>query len=583
MLLASGGLLAYSNTFFAPFIFDGVALQKQLRQLSWDGQPWLRPPPRTIGYLTFDLQHTIHGNWLPGFHAVNLAIHLTAGWLLYWIIHRTILRSGAADSLRVHAWALAITAAAVFVLHPLQTQSVTYLYQRFESLMGMLFLASLACFMQACAATENRRRVLWSVAAWGLVLLSAATKEVGVMAPLVMLWYDRVFVSGSWRAVRQRRAWFFLPTGLLFVAGAAFLILNRDHYMGGGIFKTKSVGVLEYARTQPAVILHYLRLFFWPRGQCLDLVWSPADEWQEIWPPLAGLIALLGLTGWAVWNHAWARFLLGSFFLILAPTSSVLPIVDLAFEHRMYLPIAPLATLVTIAAATAGDMLFARSGSGPGRRLLEAAGPLAAGALVAALGATTYARNEIYRTRSGAWANVLLTRPNNSRALGNLAWCLAGEGGDRETIVALHRRALSIKPNLAISHRGLASHLFQTEPEQALVHAREAIRLEPNNPVNFNNLGILLVDSEPAEAERLFRESLKQAPNEEYVLHNLVRLLINSGRLDEAISILRDAARRHPDWPETRQLLNGLQQLKRARATRRPAAETAAPPPPAAR
>ena len=577
VILAGAGLLAYSNTFWAPFVFDGVALQKQFRPLGWDGQPWLRPPPRTIGYLTFDLQYTLHGNWLPGFHAANLAIHVAASWLLYWIVDRTIRRSPVAIPLLGQAWPLALFAALIFELHPLQTQSVTYLYQRFESLMGMFFLASLACFMQVCGAANSWSRAAWSVAAWSCVMLSAATKEIGVVAPLVMLWYDRVFVSGSWRLLRKNRFQFFLPTVFLLCGAAVFLFLRRDHYIGGGIFKTESVSLLEYARTQPAVILHYLRLFFWPRGQCLDLVWAPADQWHEIWPPLMGLMGLFCLTGWAILNRPWLGFLFGSFFLILAPTSSFLPIVDLAFEHRMYLPIAPLAVAGVICASWALGSIPIRLQPATGKSALDAVFLSVAVVITVVLGVTTYNRNEIYRRPSLVWSDVLRTRPNNARALGNLAWCLDGEGADSQRVITMHRRALALKPNLAISHRGLASHLSRKAPEQALFHAREAMRLEPDNPVNFNNLGILLVESDPIEAERLFRESLRLAPNEEYVMHNLLRLLLQSQRTDEAIKLLQDQLRRHPDWQTTRQLLLGLEDQQNERTIPRRAAETAAP------
>jgi hypothetical protein len=207
-LIAAAGVAAYANTFEAPFVFDGLPLEERLRALTWNPADWFDTNPRTIGFFTFDLQYTLHGRWLPGFHAGNIAIHVVAALALFGAVLVTCRGPRMPAAVQRDSAGIALVSALLFELHPLQTQAVTYLYQRFESLMGMFFLLSVFCFVMAVRNTTNDppRRIGWFLAAWAAVILSIGTKEVGAVAPLVLLWYDRVFAATSWPELWTRRA-----------------------------------------------------------------------------------------------------------------------------------------------------------------------------------------------------------------------------------------------------------------------------------------------------------------------------------------------------------------------------------------
>jgi protein O-mannosyl-transferase len=536
-LIAAAGVAAYANTLDAPFVFDGLPLEERLRALAWNPADWFSTNPRTIGYFTFDLQYTLHGRWLPGFHAINIAIHVVAAMALFGAVLVTCRGSRMPAAVRRDAPGIAVVSALLFELHPLQTQAVTYLYQRFESLMGMFFLLAVWCFVMAVRDPENNalRRRGWFLATWAAVILSIGSKEVGAVAPLVLLWYDRVFVAKSWQDMWSRRRWFYLPFLAMFAAGAAYLYAHRDHYAAGGIFDAERMSPLAYARTQPEVILRYLQLAIWPRGLCLDWALPPADTVGRILPPLLALLAMLGFTGWAAVRRPVVGFLLGSFFLILGPTSSFAPIIDLAFEHRMYLPLAPLAVLVVVAGQAALRLVAVRLGiDRSAAPLLSAAAALA---VATALGVTTFQRNAVYRSGVTLWKDVIEKVPGNPRGYASLAWHVEQETGDTITAIRLNERALRIDPSIPTAHRGLAILLYESNPPRAIHHAREAVRIE-RNADNLNNLGIVIAETAPDEAEACFREAIAMDARLAAAKLNLGRLLAMTGRGAAAAELL---------------------------------------------
>lgn len=536
-LIAAAGVAAYANTFEAPFVFDGLPLEERLRMLTWNPTEWLGTNPRTIGSFTFDLQYTLHGRWLPGFHAVNTAIHVVASLALFGAVRITCRGPRMPALFRRDATGIALVSALLFELHPLQTQAVTYLYQRFESLMGMFFLLAVLCFALAVreGAMAAWQRAMWLVAAWVAVILSIGSKEVGAVAPLVLLWYDRVFAATSWRELWRRRWFFHTPFLAVFTAGGIYLYLQRHHYAAGGIFDPTKMSPLTYALTQPEVICRYLRLTFWPRGLCLDWAWPPADTVSRIVPPLLVILSLLGCTGWAAVRLPAVGFLFGSFFLILAPTSSVAPIIDLSFEHRMYLPLAPLAVLVVLACRAGLQKMAARIGIEP--RAAQAATTVLAVAVTTALGVTTFLRNEVYRSGVTLWKDVVEKVPGNPRAYSSLAWHVELETGDRIAAIRLNRRALRLKPDVANAHRGLAILLYESNRAESIHHAREAVRIE-RSADNLNNLGIVIAETAPEDAEACFREAIAMDARLTAAKLNLGRLLSMTGRRAEAAELL---------------------------------------------
>lgn len=503
VVLVIAGLLIYANSFAVPWAFDGAHLIRDHQPIRQWWPPWvsMRGTPRPVAMFCFAVNYALQGPEVWGYHLTNLAIHVLAAMTLYGIVRRTLKRDCIAPRLQRAADRLALAVALVWLVHPLQTESVTYLYQRFESLMGLFLLLTLYSFIRGLDSDRPRA---WYAASLGCFLLSLGSKEVAAVAPLLLLWYDRTFAASSWRELLRKRGLVHGIFGSILVAPIVYVWVHQKWYAEGGVLAVQKVAITDYALSQPGVILHYLRLCFLPQGQCLDYAWPVARTASEIVPPLLVVSLLIGATVWAVFRRPAWGFLGGWFFLILAPTSSVLPIVDLAFEHRMYLP---LAAVVAVAVVGTYELSHRFPVLG-GRRWLG--GVLAASVV---LGTVTVARNEVYRDELSLWSDVVEKASHNARA-----------------------------------HVYLGNALRKGHPDQAARHYEIAVRLQPSLGEAHNNLANLLQKTRPDQAMQHYMAALQVNPQHVEAHNNLANLLARQGRFDEAIEHYREATRLRPDY-----------------------------------
>jgi hypothetical protein len=371
-LIVAAITAAFANSFRGAFVFDdtlAIENNQTIRHL-WPIGPVLSPPllgatvaGRPLLNLSFAINYALGGRNPWGYHAVNLSIHILAALLLFGILRRTFRLPRLRNRFGPAATPLALVITLLWALHPLQTESITYIAQRAESGCGLLYLLVLYCALRGATGKgegETSRgdlpcspshslpispsAFLWYSAAILACLLGTAFKEVIVSAPLFVLLYDRTLLSGSFRqAVRQRWA---LYLGLLATEGLLAYIVKTMSLPAS--FLKEGVNACTYCRTQPEVIFHYLRLCFWPWPLCVDYCWPVATTLGQVLPGLIvlGLLAaatLYGLLRRTTWS------LLGAwFFLILAPTSSILPLYQLATEHRLYLPLTAVLTALDL-------------------------------------------------------------------------------------------------------------------------------------------------------------------------------------------------------------------------------------------
>ena len=372
LVLVAAVLASYANSFHCPFVFDDhhdIIDNPSIRHLwpLWD--VFLARSKRPAGLqsrpvvnLSFALDYAVGGLHTLPYHATNLAIHILAGLALFGVVRRTLLLPRLCDRFGRASAALALAVALLWAVHPLQTESVTYITQRYESMMGLFYLVAVYGLIRCGDSTHSYR---WGAVTVAATLLALGSKEVAVSLPIMILLYDRVLLTVSFAETWRRRWGMYLA---LLAVWAAFAVLQLRagprHFAGYGL----PVSWFEYACSQPGVILHYLRLVFWPQPLLLDYGWPPARTLGDILPGAMVVAGLLAATGYAFWRSpAWG--LLGAwFFLILAPTSSIMPLADLAFEHRMYLPLAAVAIAVVLGTYAASEALSlsARQGNGSG-------------------------------------------------------------------------------------------------------------------------------------------------------------------------------------------------------------------------
>ena len=312
----------------------------------------------------------------------------------------------------------------------------------------------------------------------------------------------------------------------------------------------------EYARTQPAVILHYLQLCFWPQGQCLEPMWAIATTAGAIVPPLLVILALLGATVWCVFRRPAWGFLGGWFFVILAPTSSIAPIVNLEFEHRMYLSLAAVATAVVFAGHKTLSWIASRSVAFQVVRHRFAAMVLAIA--VATLGCTTFARNEAYSSEIAIWQDVIEHSPLPSyHAYQSIGKQLALQN-DLHGAVACYDRALESGENKDVFSDLGRVYMRLGERYKARACFNCALQMDPNMVAANVNLANLLHDDDPEEAIRCCRVAIEKSPENAKAHDTLANLLEQQGRIDEALSHHRLAVKHDPEYATAHNNLGSL-------------------------
>jgi len=444
--------VAFLNSFAGKFVLDDIQDIEHNPSLEQLFPPWEamfvgnKLPARPLPYLTFAIDRAIWGVRPFGYHATNLLIHVIAALTLFDIIRITLLSPRLRGRWSDRAVPLAMVIAMIWAVHPLQTQAVTYVYQRIESMTGMWCLVSLACYARAAAqATAKGWPTAWLVGSVVAAAAAMASKENAVVLPLLVLAYDWFFVApepaAAWPESLRGRLWYYALLASTWLLIGLQLAAQARKYQE---FNERNHPPLEYALTQSGVILHYIRLAVWPVGQQLDYSnWPLATSVWQVLPALVTIVAMLVITAiGTLQRRAWA-WLGVVFFLALAPTSSIMPIEAVANEHRMYIALAAVVAAVVMGSVDLADWIAAhRPDRLPGDARIPAA---VAGVVIMLLVFTTQFRNQLYSKVGGIWLDVLAKDPDNYRANWMMA-SLLDSAGDPETAEQFAERSLRAKP-----------------------------------------------------------------------------------------------------------------------------------------
>lgn len=475
LLIALIGSAAYSNSLYVPFHFDDIlniadnSIVKDIYNfvdLSKSVGQELRNAfiSRYVGFLTFALNYQIAGNNVFGYHLTNLAIHLINSVLLYLLI----LQIGKS---RLHAHnravpeeddvfpLLAFFTAAIFVAHPLHTQAVTYTVQRFTSLTALFCLLALLLYLKSVEAGERARttaRAFYCISLLSMVL-AMKTKENAATFPIVIAIAELFFHKEKWKKRVFRLLPFFatsliVPLTMISLAGtySGFDTLNEATRVQAQFAR------LDYLITQFRVVTRYVSLFFWPTNLNLDYDFRLSKSLFEIDTFLSfcflSLILIVGIVAYMKSRQGdfSARFIsFGIFWFFIAQLveSSIIPIVDIIFEHRMYLP------SVGLLIACMG-LLLAASEKPSTAKVFKIPLYIVLAAFVAALGLATYSRNVVWQDPVSLWEDVAKKSPLKARPHNNLGTAYIEKGrlqdAEREFLTALQ-----IQPTYSQSYANL--------------------------------------------------------------------------------------------------------------------------------
>ena len=523
VLIALAALFAYYNSLHGAYVLDdGRLLSDPNIDHPFRGEMAARP----VVAVTFAVNHRLDGFQPRGYHLFNLLVHAVGAVTLFDLVRRTLLLPLAASRLSPWAGWVGLTAALLWMVHPLQTQSVTYIIQRCESLMGMFFLLSLWCVVRG--ATAGGRRGWWYAGAVAACALGAGCKEMMFALPPLALLYDRTFLTGTWRQALKARWPLYVALAVppAVGVGALFATGFMTDPKGTVGFGVRLYTPTTYLLTQTTAIVHYLRLSFWPVGLTIDyLDWPQARSLADCWREASVVTALFLATVYGVIRRRAWGFLGAWFFLILAPTSSFIPLQDAVFEHRMYLPLAAVVVLTVTAVARAAVELAAWTG---GRRAYGGVLGTAAAALVVVLGFLSVIRNEDYASATALYADNVAKRPGNARVRQNLAIHLFAEGR-----VAAAAEQLKVADSLLLHLPSLQTEQVRIlrESGQATEAAEAAARFlaaDPESDEIAFELGLsLLADNRPAEAVPYLRRAVGRKPDNKFArAHHGVALML---------------------------------------------------------
>lgn len=523
-------IAVYACAWNAPFVFDdhrGIVENTSLRTLwptagMFGSAPDTTPSGRPLVELSLALNYALSGLNPWSYHLLNLCIHLACGWVLYELFARL---PGAGD--RETGRGAAAAAAALWLLHPLQTAAVTYTVQRAEALMALCYAGTLLCALRAIRAPG--RSGGWTTAAATLCAAGMLAKTTMVTAPVAVAVMDWVATGAGWREIARRRWRLYAAlAGSWALAAALLAAFPRTASVGFGM----GVSPWDYLLLQTQAVAGYLRLWAWPVGQSIDY-WGRVPGLREAWPAAAALTALLAVAVAAVARRQWWGFALTMFFLVLAPTSSVVPILtEPIAEHRMYLPSAFLLWM----AALGTEQALRRRG-------LARLGPPLAAACALALAGLTLQRNWTYRSEEALWSEATRRDPGNPRAWVNLG-LLADRRRQPAEAERDFRKAAELGPHLPEAWRSLGSLLGRTgRLEQARTCLHKALELHPGFAAAWGDLGnVQTLAGERQAAIKSYGRALALEPQDAAANFNLALLLYQTGELAAAQEPARRAA-----------------------------------------
>ncbi len=597
VVLCGAVWMAYGSALHLPFVFDdrvsvlhNSSILKLWPLLGDSQHPGpLNPPTElpTSGRPLVNLSLALNDHFGAlnpvGYHAFNLIVHLLSALLLMAIVRRSLRLEHFGGRFDDAAEWLALATAFLWAVHPLGSETVVYVTQRTELMVGFFYLATLYASLRYWAASAQARRTAWGALATLSCLAGMASKEVMVTAPVVVLLFERTFVAGSFRRA-LRNSWplyigLFLSWGLLL-----YLNCNAPRSTSAGFH----LGLPAYAWwfTQAKVLMLYLKLTVWPWPLAIHYEIPYLTTFGAAWPWLlsSGLLAIATLVllrrrnavGFA---GAWV-------LLILSPTLVVPIITEVAAERRMYLPLAALVSLWVIGGYWLARQVALRRSHADANR--DTQWPLATVTLTALLlfvvmGLVSARRLAAYQDEITLWRDNLISQPDDPVAhnnLGNLfpdqpqeaikqfehaarlkpdypeayynIGVVLGETGRLPQAIEQYRQALRVKPDYPQAHCNLGDLLIKTgQPKEAIVHLEEAVRLKPDFPQAHNCLGIALkqLDQLPAAIEQ-YQEALRIDPDFADASYNLGNALAGSGHAEAAIQHYQHALAIKPDFAE---------------------------------
>ena len=352
-LIAGVALIAYSNTFYVPFEFDDLPNivnnpNIQIKVFTWDQLGQLikntyKESIRVFSYFTLAVNYYFGGLNVFGYHLVNFFIHIASGIFLYWFLILTLNLPSLKEKYGMISYKVALFTSLIFVCHPIQTQSVTYIVQRMASLAGMFYILSFVLYVKG-RLSFGRRRYFYLGGMALAYLFGVFSKENVAILPFFIGLYEFTFFQNFDLSVKGKKIFYRLVLGLLLLGIFGFILWGQryiDVIREGYQYRTFTLS--ERVLTQCRVVLYYATLIIYPHPSRLNLDYDFPISKGIFDPPttLISIAIIIGLIGYSIYaarKRPILSFCILWYFGNLAIESSIFPL-EMVFEHRLYLPV----------------------------------------------------------------------------------------------------------------------------------------------------------------------------------------------------------------------------------------------------
>lgn len=518
----------------------------------------LSPPPqiptsgRPLVNLSLAVNYHFGGLNPAGYHAVNLAIHTLSAVLVALIIRHGLLLGYFGWSAGSASGALGILVALLWALHPLQTETIAYVTQRTELLVSFFYLATVYGSLRYWVAFSQAGRTAWLIFSVLSCFAGMASKEVMVTAPVMVLLFDRTFVTGTFRGA-VRKSWtlylgLFASWGLLFA-------LNITGPRSGSAGFHLNVSLLSYWIAQAKAFFLYLKLAFWPSPLLLHYQVPLTGALSTGWPWLVLFIFVVSVSIALLWRRSIIGYAIAWIIAILSPTLVVPIVTEVIAERRMYLPLVALVALLVLGSYQAIQAIQIRKPSW--RSSIGAIqSPIVITTLIALIptmvwSLLSYNRIALYRTPLTLWSQAATLAPEDFVIQYNLGHTLVQEGRPLEA-AEYFRKATQLNPNYADAYNNLGNtQKVSDHLAEAISNYEQALRIKPDFPTAHFNLGLALEQTgRYEEAISHFQAAVTLKPDWVEAWWELGNSFVKTGRLNDAIQSYEDCLRVNPDYPQ---------------------------------
>jgi len=559
----------YSNTFSNEFVFDdytSIMLNKSIRHVTDVRTIWQSNPTRFISYLSLAVNYNIGKLNVTSYHVTNLLIHTSTGISLF-IFLELLLQTPKLKKENAIYKKLPFLAALLFVVHPVQTQAVTYVTQRMASMGALFYLLSIILYLKIALLTletnvrKNRAR-LYKLAAFTLssilfALLAFFTKENTFTLPLAILLIHYLFFSDSLKLM-LKKLYLLLPIASI-VFFIAILWQMQPEYLTSlnikgaitslrfsDILKITNKFDIEYFLTQFKVIIYYIYLFIFPLRQNLDYDFPIS---KTIFEPLT-LVSLVIITSIITFAFSLRKknplisFGILFFFLALSLESTLNADLDVIYEHRLYLPSVGLVIIAGVIFCKIQDFISTKWRSNEEKKAsAKRIFTMTLFGTILLLSIATITRNKIWHTQISLWTDTISKSPNKSRPYNNLGVALLAKKQYIDAADAYQKaldRRLSYADYINLGNALRLAGDYQnaiTSYQKAIVF-ESATELNPRYSEAYNALGNIYINLNRLDkAQNAYEKSIGNNKNNPIAYNGLSTVYVLKGDSEKAKEI----------------------------------------------